>query len=90
MEKPKYPDEKESGNRCSNKPLFIRYYNSWIEVTTCKDNQGELDTSVTDSSNMTDFTTSKVNKLNDDDGDDSLVSFVPKVAGNADWSFSFK
>ena len=73
---------------------FSRYYNSWIEVTTRSKEHGDCDTSVTESSNMTDFTTSKLKSRTDDDFDDSLASFAPKVsfqdAANADCSFSFR
>ena len=63
-------------------------------MTTRSKEHGDCDTSVTESSNMTDFTSSKLKSRTDDDFDDSLASFAPKVsfqdAANADCSFSFR
>ena len=63
-------------------------------MTTRSKEHGDCDTSVTESSNMADFTTSKLKSRTDDDFDDSLASFAPKVsfqdAANADCSFSFR
>jgi hypothetical protein len=72
-------------------------------TTRSKDNFGDMDTSVNDSSNLTGFTSNikAVGKNdrspNDKTADDSLAFLVPNLPPatvheppNADWSFSFK
>ena len=71
-------------------------------TTRSNDNFGHMDTSVNDSSNLTDFTTShinhKENHINKNKKlDDSFAFLAPKLmkdplteAPNADWSFSYR
>ncbi len=71
------------------KHFLNRYYNSWIEVTTrSKDNMDDVDTSVNDSSNLTDFTSTTNNRVtsvknaHNKNLDDSFAFLAPKVGGN--------
>ena len=67
-------------------------------TTRSKDNFGDMDTSVNDSSNLTGFTSNiKAVGKSDKTADDSLAFLVPNLPPatvheppNADWSFSFK